>query len=126
MQEGGYVDSPTPTIVGENSSNPNRKSPEIITPLDKVPKILAEANTIEKANMNASQTAFNITNENQTVKQEDATNQSQAMVNNSNPVLMNKKKLNPFDKMNYKKAFLNNLNIQGLEDKYLYKLDQIL
>jgi len=87
MQEGGYVDSPTPTIVGENSSNPNRKSPEIITPLDKVPKILAEANTIEKANMNASQTAFNITNENQTVKQEDATNQSQAMVNNSNPVL---------------------------------------
>ena len=47
-------------------------------------------------------------------------------IDNSNDVLINNKKLNPFDKMNYKKAFLNNLNIQGLQDKYIYKLNQII
>ena len=48
------------------------------------------------------------------------------VVNNSNPVYYNNKKLNPFDKMNYKKAFIVNLNLQSLEDKYIYKLQQIL
>jgi len=48
------------------------------------------------------------------------------VVNNSNAVLVNDKKLNPFDKMNYKKAFINNLYIQGLQDKYIYKLHQII
>ncbi len=63
--EGGYVDSATKAIVGE-------AGPEIVTPLDKVPQILAEANTIEKANANLSKNATMSAMENQSIKTEAA------------------------------------------------------
>jgi len=61
--EGGYVDRATKAIVGE-------AGPEIVTPLDKVPQILAEANTIEKANGNLSKNATMSAVENQSIKTE--------------------------------------------------------
>lgn len=69
LAKGGYVDSPTKAIVGE-------AGPEIVTPLEQVPKILAEAHTIEKANENVSKNATTTAAENQNMRMEQ-TNQPQ-------------------------------------------------